>query len=150
MIPSKHGLVVLGRVPYPGEITGSQSLPMGAKGYGHGTVFMPKVQVGRRSIVLASSANFVESELEEHTSDVLFMCVPGHKYRPEYAARLPALLKPKLIIPFHYDNFFTPLDPSMPTRRLPRLGMSAFREAVRRSAAGAEIREIGPYQAVDC
>jgi len=79
MIPSTHGLVTFGRAPYFGEIASKGRPPLKACEYRHGTVFIPKLEVGGTVFMHIGSANFIESELQGHYCDVLFMCVPGWK-----------------------------------------------------------------------
>ncbi|MBW2598663.1 MAG: MBL fold metallo-hydrolase [Deltaproteobacteria bacterium] len=102
MIRSRHGLVLFGKVPYTGEINPENRLPMKASDYRLGDVYMPKLEMGGVVFMHAGSANFIESEVEGHRCDVLFMCVPGWTKIPEYCNRLPEILQPKVIIPFHY------------------------------------------------
>ncbi len=121
MLPSRHGRVAMGRVPFPGEIDPRGELPMKAKEYGHGTVFIPKLEMGGLVFIDAGSADFIEQELEGQRCDVLFMCVPGWKRMPSFTDRLPALVKPRVIVPFHYDDFTRPLITASRPRPPPRM-----------------------------
>jgi L-ascorbate metabolism protein UlaG (beta-lactamase superfamily) len=140
MIPSLHGRVLFGKIPYPGEIDPSWTLPLKARRYLLGSMFMPKIEVGDITLVHAGSANFIESELSGHRCDVLFMCVPGWKSVPEYTTRLVNLLNPEVVIPFHFDDFTRRLSPSGNTRRLPFVDMEGFVERVHKYSPGAVIR----------
>ena len=139
MIRSTHGLVALGRVPYPGEIE-SQTLPIKAKDYRHGTVLIPKVEIENIVFMHLGSANFIESEITGHDCDVLFMCLPGWKKCPQYTLDLLETLKPQVIVPFHFDNFTAPRSKNVPTPKIPLQGMWNFLKRVSRSAPKAEIR----------
>ena len=140
MIPSAHGLVAFGRVPYAGDIDPDARLPLKARQYRHGKVYMSKVKIGQMTFVHAGSANFVESELEGHRCDVLFMCVPGWKKVPGYCTRLPEILQPEVIIPFHFDDFSAPMNADMHAPPLPFQDMKGFLGRISQAAPQAEIR----------
>lgn len=140
MIPSRHGLVALGRVPYPGEIEPSAALPMKGSQYRHGTVFNPKLEIGGLVLLHVGSANFVESELTGERCDALFMCVPGWKKVPGYADRLPGMLAPKTIVPFHFDDFSVPLPANRVARNLPLQDLPGFIRCLSESAPHAAVR----------
>ena len=148
MIRSRHGLVLFERAPYPGEISPENHLPMKASDYRLGDVYMPKLEMGGTIFMHAGSANFIESEIEGHHCDVLFMCVPGWKKIPEYCTRLPAILQPKIIIPFHYDDFSSPMPEDGRAKTLPFQDMPGFLKRVSESAPGAEIRMIHPFESM--
>lgn len=140
MIPSAHGLVAFGRVPYAGDIDPNARPPMRAGQYRHGKVYMSKVKVGKTTFIHAGSANFLESKLNGHRCDVLFMCVPGWRKVPEYCVRIPEILKPDVIIPFHFDDFSAPMGSDMNAPPLLFLGMKGFLRQISQSAPWAEIR----------
>jgi len=119
MIRSTHGLVILGKVPFPGEIRPTNTLPMKASGYRVGTVFAPKLQTKDTTFLHVGSANFIEKEMEGHTCDVLFLCVPGWKKRENYPQRLIEMTQPQTVVLFHYDDFSKPHKRGKSTRRLP-------------------------------
>ncbi|MBI9089924.1 MAG: MBL fold metallo-hydrolase [Desulfobacterium sp.] len=149
MILSAHGRVMLGRVPYPGEINGCTRLPMKAPGYGLGTMFMPKLVINGTTIIHAGSAGVDLHAVDGHTCDVLFMCVPGWKRSPDYVTTLPRLVKPKIIVPFHYDDFSRPLGsgPGFPV--LPFLDMDGFVRAVSTSWPKADVVFLNPNRSLE-
>jgi len=149
MIRSRHGRVALGRVPFPGDIDPAARLPLRARGYGHGTVFMPRLEMGGRTFLVAGSADFVEEEVQGHGCDVLFLCVPGWKRVPAYTERLPALVKAGCIVPFHHDDFTRPLAPDLTSPKLPFQDLPGFLDRVARHAPGAEVRVIDTYEAAN-
>ena len=146
MIPSVHGLVAFGRAPYPGEIDRTRRVPLRAREYRHGVVFMPKVEMGGKVFMHAGSAGLVESELDGHHCDVLFMCVPGWKKIPEYFTRLLEIVKPKIIVPFHFDDFSTPLPSNMKAPTLPFVDLTGLLKRIRQSAPDIEIRLAQPFE----
>ncbi|MBW2561435.1 MAG: MBL fold metallo-hydrolase [Deltaproteobacteria bacterium] len=146
MIRSRHGLVLFGKAPYSGEINPKCRLPMRAFDYRIGDVYMPKLEVGGVVFMHAGSANFVESEIEGHRCDVLFMTVPGWKKLPEYCTRLPQILQPRVIVPFHYDDFSSPLRRDGTARPLPFQDIKGFFKRIAKAAPGCEIRTVRPFE----
>ncbi len=126
MIPSVHGKVVFGRIPFPGEINSKELLPMKGRKYRHGMVFIPKIKIGGTTFMHIGSADYVESELDGHTCDILFMCVPGWKRREGYSDRLIDIVNPKIIVPFHFDDFSRAIPETGKAPILPFQGMSDF------------------------
>ncbi|MCB1154140.1 MAG: MBL fold metallo-hydrolase [Deltaproteobacteria bacterium] len=139
MIPSKHGKVLLGRVPYPGEVEPGQTPPLKAAAYRLGTIFAPKLTIGGITFIHAGSANLVDEELSKHTCDVLFMCLPGWKRTPDYHRRMIEATKPRIIVPFHFDNFSKAWSATMTAPDLPFQGIDRFMEILRETAPAAEI-----------
>ncbi|HQG31030.1 MAG TPA: MBL fold metallo-hydrolase [Deltaproteobacteria bacterium] len=146
MILSRHGLVFLGRVPYPGEIDPDCEPPLKALEYRHGTVFMPRIEVGGVSIVHAGSANFIESEMEDQRCDILFMCVPGWKKVPNYVSRLTGMLKPEVVVPFHFDDFTSRIPASGNIRAMPLADLGGFVGRVREHAPGTVVLIPNPNE----
>jgi len=148
MIPSAHGLVAFGRAPYAGDIDPGGSVPLRARQYRHGKVAMAKLKVGPVTFVHAGSGNLVESALEGHRCDVLFMCVPGWKKVPRYCTRLPDLLRPEVIIPFHFDDFSAPMKENGDAPALLFQDMKGFLHRISRGAHRAEIRVVRPFESM--
>jgi L-ascorbate metabolism protein UlaG (beta-lactamase superfamily) len=109
-------------------------------------MFMPRVEVGGVCIVHMGSANFIEAELERLGCNVLFMCVPGWKNTPGYPSRCLAVLRPEVVIPFHFDDFTSPIPKSRPVRVLPTADLKGFMEEVRRHAPGTVVLVPDPHE----
>jgi L-ascorbate metabolism protein UlaG (beta-lactamase superfamily) len=146
MIPSMHGLVAFGRIPYPGEIDPSGRLPLKAAEYRHGTAFIPKLEIAGKVFMHLGSANFIPSELEGHHCDILFMCVPGWKKITGYTTRLLQMVKPKVIVPFHYDDFSVPTSLKKQAPTLPLQDMAGFLKEISRSFPDAEIVKARTFE----
>lgn len=149
MIRSRHGRVALGRVPFPGEIAAAGRLPLKAGDYGHGTVFMPRLEMGGRVFLAAGSADFIEEELEGQGCDVLLLCVPGWKRVPGYTRVLPALVRPRCIVPFHYDDFTRPLAGDRTSPKLPFQDLPGFLDRLSEHAPGIEVRVLDTFEAAN-
>ncbi len=146
MIPTVHGKVLFGRIPYPGEIDSSGKLPLKAKEYTHGSVYMPKLELDGTTFLHAGSAGFIEKELDGHECDVLFICLPGWKKAPGFTSHFVRKLKPEIIIPFHFDNFTVPISKNGETPSFPFQGMEAFLKELAQSAPDADIRIPRPFE----
>ncbi|MCK4964336.1 MAG: MBL fold metallo-hydrolase [Dehalococcoidia bacterium] len=139
MIPSMHGLAVFG-ITLSGDIDPSGQCPLRFSQYRHGAVYMPKLEMGGKTFMHAGSANFIESELGGHHCDVLFMCVSGWKKNPAYTTSFLEILKPKIIVPIHFDDFTAPLRPGLKPPTMPFVDLDGFLKSLRQSAPDIEIR----------
>ena len=139
MIRSTHGLVAMGKVPFPGEIRTTNTLPMKVSGYRVGTVFAPKLQIGGTTFLHVGSANFIEAEMEGHTCDALFLCVPGWKKRKGYTDQLIEMTQPKTVVLFHYDNFSKPHQKGRKTRKLPLIDMEGMVKRLKAHPSQLEV-----------
>ncbi len=146
MIPSVHGLILFGRIPYPGEIDPSEQLPLKARHYRHGAVCIPKLEAGGKTFMHIGSANFIESELHGHHCDVLFMCVLGWWNRPGYPARVLEITNPKIVFPFHFDDFTAPIHTHRKRQTIPFTDIKGFLRQIRQSAPDIEIRLPQPFE----
>lgn len=146
MIPSLHGLVLFGKVPYPGEIDPFARPPLKASQYRLGGMFIPRVEVGGVRIVHLGSANFIESELEGQRCDILFMCVPGWKNVPGYPSRCIEMLRPEVVIPFHFDDFTAKIPANRRVRAMPGTDLEGFTAQVRASAPGIVVKVPDPHE----
>ena len=106
-IASAHGRVVLGRVPYPGEVAADLRPPLRAGAYRHGTVYAFKVELGGRTLVHVGSAHVPPARIGP--CDVLFVCVSGWRRVPDFVPRLLEAVQPEGVVPFHWDDFTAPL-----------------------------------------
>lgn len=107
-LPSKHGLV-FGRIPFPGDISAPPPWPPRAPDLRHGLVLNWVVDTGGLRIAHIDSADFINEELAGQQVDVVCLCAIGRNYRPDYVKDVVRLLKPRWIIPCHWDTMLTPL-----------------------------------------
>jgi L-ascorbate metabolism protein UlaG (beta-lactamase superfamily) len=121
LIPSRHGLVLFGRAPFPGEIDPERKPPLKNAHYRHGRVFIIRLEIGGKSFLHVGTANLIDDELDRQTCDVLFLCLPGWRAVANYHGRLLSRIRPKIVVPFHFDDYSAPLSkdgraPSLPLR----------------------------------
>ena len=108
-LPSRHGKV-FGRIPIPGDITEPPPWPPRMVNLKHGLVLNWVVNTGSLRIMHIDSADFIPAELKDIQVDVLCLCAIGRQYRPNYVREVVALVKPRWIIPCHWDTMFTPIE----------------------------------------
>jgi L-ascorbate metabolism protein UlaG (beta-lactamase superfamily) len=108
-LPSKHGKV-FGRIPLPGDIIEPPPWPPRIRDLKHGLVLNWVVDTGNLRIMHIDSADFIPEELKGIQVDVLCLCAIGRQYRPNYVKEVVALVKPRWIIPCHWDTMMTPID----------------------------------------
>ncbi|HET8730579.1 MAG TPA: MBL fold metallo-hydrolase [Moraxellaceae bacterium] len=106
--PSRHGLV-FGRIPFPGDIKSPPPWPPRMRQLKHGLVLNWIVDTGGLRIAHIDSADFIEEELAGQEVDVLCLCAIGRQSRPNYVHDAVRLLKPRWIVPCHWDTMLTPL-----------------------------------------
>ena len=146
MIPSLHGLVFFGRAPYPGEIKPGQMPPFKASHYRHGQVFIPRLEVGGKSFLHIGTANLIDDELEGTSCDVLFLCMPGWKMIPNYHGRILSRVRPKIVVPFHFDDFSAPLSKDYRAPSVPWRSEKRFLERIAEVAPDARIVHPALFQ----
>ena len=139
MIPSRHGQVLFGKTPYPGEIEPGLSLPMKASDYRHGQVFHIRLEVGGKSFLHVGTANLIDKKLEGQSSDVLFLCLPGWKAIQDYPGRILSRVRPKIVVPFHSDDFSAPISKDGRAPPMPWQSEKRFLEMIAMEAPDAKI-----------
>ena len=103
-----------------------EPLPKDAKlrDYKEGGSYDFIVKNGDKTYIIRPSFNYLEHELDGYTCDVLFLGTGGLANADEetlknFFAETIEKVKPSLVIPLHWDNFFSPLD--QPIEGMPRL-----------------------------
>lgn len=133
-LPSLHGRVYFNRVTLPGNITEPPPWPARFRDLRHGLVLNWHIQLAGYSVVHIDTADYIDEELEGLEADVLCLCAIGRKYRPNYVKTAVEILKPKFIVPCHWDWFFT--DYHAEPKCLPGVNLAGFLEEIR--AEGVE------------
>ncbi len=107
--PSRHGKI-FGRIPFPGDLTQPPPWPPRMSDLKHGLVLNWLVDTGSLKVMHIDSADFINQELSGHQCDVLCLCAIGRQARPDYVKDAIRLLKPRWVIPCHWDTMITPID----------------------------------------
>lgn len=139
---SRHAKVLAGRVPFEGELTEPPVAPLHAFSFVLGDArgyLVTERATGLRIVILSSAGRHLPA-LEEigrlaAPVDVLLPASQGGD--ADYARDLVRTLRPRLVVPHHFDDFSVPLDdPSAGDPSDPE-ALAAFEQALR-DAAGAE------------
>ena len=122
-VPSVHSALLLGRVPFPGDISDCDQLPLRTTQYRCGAVFAVDIRVAGRRIYHLGSADLLDGQCEPGV-DLLLMCVAGWTTTERFVPRMMGSLGPGAILLSHWDDFFSPMDRGarmLPAMRMPTL-----------------------------
>lgn len=139
---SAHSPLLLGRVPFAGEISSCEDVPMRVERYRCGAVFGVAVEVAGRRVFHLGSANIVDGSIDLEHTDVALVCVAGWHTTPRFAERLVKRLGPARVVLSHWDDFFAPLD--RPLAMLPAIRFGRFVDALRSASRDTEISTVAP------
>jgi L-ascorbate metabolism protein UlaG (beta-lactamase superfamily) len=132
-LPSRHGKVLGDHVLFPGDIPAPPSWPPRIAELRHGLVLNWHVRCGDFSLMHVDSADFLEAELRDVSADVVCLCAAGWQARPDYVAEAVRLLKPRFVLPCHWDTMITSLEE--PARMLPGVDLEGMLRAILRAGA---------------
>ena len=98
--------------------------PAKLRDYKEGGSYDFYVEAGNKKIMIRPSFNYIKGQMDGYQADVLFLGVAGLQKADEKTERVffeetIEKLHPKLVIPVHWDNFFSPL--TKPVVGMPRL-----------------------------
>lgn len=122
-VPSVHSAFLLGRVPFPGDISDCEQVPLHTRDYRCGAVFGVDIRVAGRRIYHLGSADLLEA-YPERDVDLLLMCVAGWTTTERFCPRVMGALRPGAILLSHWDNFFSSMEAgahALPAMQMPRL-----------------------------
>jgi len=136
-VPSLHGRIAFGHVPFSGEVATAPPLPARAWQYRMGGAFGLLIEAGGLRIYHNGSADLIDTELQGARADVLLVGLAGRKATRDYLRRLCDALAPQLIVPTHHDAFFAPLDGGL--HLLPGIDLDGFVRETRAHAPSATI-----------
>jgi L-ascorbate metabolism protein UlaG (beta-lactamase superfamily) len=137
-VPSRHSKLLFGRrVPMDGELTCEHLDGLAPGAYRCGAVYGIRIDVAGTSLYHQGSADLNDAELRDSPVDVFLAGVAGRSVTPAYWERILPKLDPRLVVPTHYDNFFTPLGEAQDFAWKVKLG--EVPEEVRRVSRDAEV-----------
>jgi len=89
--------------------------PASARDYKEGGSFDFLIKHGTGSILVSPSSNYVEGALDKIRTDVVFLGTGSlgkqtREFQNAYYDQTIGKVRPRLVIPIHWDNFFRPLD----------------------------------------
>jgi L-ascorbate metabolism protein UlaG (beta-lactamase superfamily) len=133
-LPSIHGKALFGKIPLAGDITAPPPWPPKMTDLRHGLVLNWLVDTGGLTIMHIDSADFINEELAGHQADVVCLCAIGRQHRPNYVQDVVRLLKPRWVVPCHWDTMLTAIEDTPDL--LPAVDLLGFMDEIR--AAGSE------------
>lgn len=136
-VPSVHSRLILGRVPFPGNIADCADIPMRASAYKCGAVFGVEVRVAGRVVYHMGSSELVDANLSARHVDLLLLCVAGWTSSRDLPERVGRHLAPGAVLLSHWDDFFRPMD--KPARSLPAMQMPRLVERLSRAIGGVKV-----------
>jgi L-ascorbate metabolism protein UlaG (beta-lactamase superfamily) len=139
-VPSAHSPLLLGRVPFPGDIADCTDVPMRAEQYRCGAVFGVEIRVAGRTLYHMGSAELVDACVDVRNVDLLLMCVAGWTTTRKLPERAASRLSPGAVLLSHWDDFLRPV--AAPARALPALQLPRLVERLTRAAAGAKVGTV--------
>lgn len=138
-LPSRHGKAIFGRVPLPGDIPTPPPWPPRLWEMRHGPVYLWHLDLGDVSVLHVDSADWRDDTLDGVTADVLCLCAVGRQYRQDYTRGIIERVRPRVVLPCHWDDFTLPW--GHPPRQLPGVRVDDFCDEIR--AAGATPVVLG-------
>jgi L-ascorbate metabolism protein UlaG (beta-lactamase superfamily) len=137
-VPSRHSKLLLGRkVPMDGPLTCDHLDGLAPGAYKCGAVYGIRIEVAGIAMYHQGSANLDDAELPDDPVDIFLAGVAGRQVTPHYWERVLPKLDPRLVVPTHYDNFFSPLG----TRRdlVRRVALADVPDEIRRVTRDARV-----------
>lgn len=135
-VPSLHSKLQLGLgIPYSGEMTCDHVDELNPQAYRCGQVWGIFIEVAGCRFYHQGSCDLLEDEIADRDVDVLLAGISGRRFTPGYFRRIIGAVRPKLIVPTHYDDFFRPL--GQPTQFSFNVNLTGFADEVH--AATSEV-----------
>jgi L-ascorbate metabolism protein UlaG (beta-lactamase superfamily) len=123
--PSVHSKLVFGRsVPMAGDTAATSLDQLTAQAYRCGQTWGIRVAVAGLVIYHQGSAGLIDDEVRDHDVDLFLAGIAGRNFTPDYWGRILPLLRPKVVVPMHYDDFFAPVEDE-PITFLPRMHLAS-------------------------
>ena len=140
MLPSQHGAVLLGRVPYAGTIDAHFSPPAKAKDYRMGGAFTVVVEHPSGTLLHHASAAWLPGVLDGVHADVVFLGLAGRADTGEYLDAVVDKTGAHAVVPIHWDNFFRSFD--LPLRALRSAHVGEFFDHVTDTRPDLQIHAL--------
>ena len=145
-VPSRHSKLILGRkVPMDGPLTCDHLDGLAPGAYRCGAVYGIRIEVAGISIYHQGSADVDDAELPSEPVDVFLAGVAGRQVTPRYWERVLPKLDPRIVIPTHYDNFFSPLGAQRDLVR--RIGLAEVPGEIHRVTSDAQVTGLSRVDA---
>jgi len=143
-IPSRHGLNDREEVPNPGFQSSVGAYPEISSDFKEGGTFAPYFKVNATHILHIGSANYIDKEIYGLAPDVLLLCIAWRERVPHFLERLFECVKPKVIIPSHWDDYFVPIERGLVPRR--DTSIEQFHEEVKKLRREVRVVQLGLFE----
>ncbi len=143
-VPSRHSKLLFGRkVPMDGPLTCEHLHGLAPSAYKCGAVYGIRIDVAGVSLYHQGSADLNDAELAEGSVDIFLAGIAGRGVTPYYWERVLTRLDPRVVVPTHYDNFFSPLGQPLDfVRRVDLAGVPSEVGQVTRDALVATLPRV--------
>jgi L-ascorbate metabolism protein UlaG (beta-lactamase superfamily) len=109
-VPSVHSKLQLGLgIPYSGELTCDHLDHLTPQAYRCGQVWGLHIEVAGMRFYHQGSADLLEDEIKDRGIDVFLCGISGRRFTNRYVERIVNALAPQMIVPTHFDDFFSPV-----------------------------------------
>ena len=155
VIESRHARVILGRVPFEGEHVAPVDAPIHAFSFalGDARYYLVTHEPDGLRILITSSADRhppALAALREEGVAVDLLLAASQGRDADYARDLVAALRPRLVVPHHYDAFTIPLDAEDAGAPSDPADLDAFEREIREAAeafrVSLEVRRLGLFE----
>jgi L-ascorbate metabolism protein UlaG (beta-lactamase superfamily) len=152
-VPSAHSKLQLGLgIPYSGELTCEHVDHLTPQAYRCGQVWGIYLEVAGARFYHQGSADLIDDELTDRDVDYFLCGISGRRFTPRYVERIVARLRPRAIVPMHYDDFFrtlpAPTDARADVRFSFNVNLTGFCDDVHRASRDVPVRVLHIAHAV--
>ncbi len=106
---SEHGKIILGKIPYPGQIDNSFVIPAPAHEYKLGKVYSILISHPSGTLLHHASAGWLPGTLKNWKAKVVFLGLAGRSSSNAVLENIVDAVGAQTVVPMHFDNFFKPL-----------------------------------------
>src|SRR3954451_1184927 len=139
--PSRHSKLLFGRkVPMDGPLTCDHLDALAPGAYRCGVVYGIRIEVAGISLYHQGSADLDDGQLRDEPVDVFLAGIAGRQVTPRYWERILPRLDPRIVVPTHYDNFFSPL--GRPQDYVRSVDLGGVPDEVRRVARDTQVAAL--------
>jgi L-ascorbate metabolism protein UlaG (beta-lactamase superfamily) len=141
-VPSAHSALAAGLwVPSNGELSCEHLDELTPRAYRCGQVWGLHIAVAGVTFYHQGSANLVDDAIRHRGVDYFLCGIAGRRFTDRYLPRILGALEPRVVVPMHYDDFFTPLD--APLGFSLNVDLAGFADEVARVSRDFELRTLG-------
>lgn len=108
-LQSVHSPALFGRIPWPGTINAPLAQPAPASAFREGGVYALLAKHPKGTFLHYGSPGVKPDVFAGVTADVVFLSLGGRKDTPPLVDHVLSPLRPKTVIPIHFDDLFGPV-----------------------------------------